>query len=408
MENSSKASLQGLEIAKQDEQGNSIRRINCLPGRITVLRSVRPMEAKLYEEVLSGQVAAKSFQITFRGVPFQPKEAIVVGAGADFLSTDGSVMEFLASIGANRSQQNKIISRCGLEGMERANCIDLSKAQQRALRLFSIPASPDKAAVLIDPFLNLPSAIVEAAASDLIEYVSTTQALIVVPRLTVRPEAWIENEYISRAQLERPRSATVGFGSDAISREELLAQMNLTPTGARPSKVLGVDLTAVDLGDRKRSAPHILRLFGIVVIGGATLFLGRAAYDNFWKTPSQPIQNSQISPIQPQEAAEVEERESSHTYPSEISEAVTAAFMKPDELLRNNLKAFAPAEVINQRGAPQRGVEPQEQPQAAIEAPNYEADQLSPDEMAERRKQIYERFMEAINKARATQGNGIE
>jgi hypothetical protein len=402
MSEKKKVPLQGLEIAKLDDTGNASRRINCLPGRITVLRSVRPMEAKLYEEALSGQHHATNFQILFQGQPFVPSEATVVGAGNDFSQTDGTVTDFITKSGANSEARKRILDTVGLEGMEQANCCDLSKAQQRAIRLLTVPLSPQKPAILVDPFNHLPKPLLEIIAKELVEYVSTELALIVVPKLVIKPDAWIENEYVSRAQLERPRQATVGFGSDAISRDELLEQMKKEGIPRRNSQVLGVDLTAVDLGDRKKGSRHVARLFVLAVALGGALIFGSSLLDKP-KTPQQTaVQTSVITPpIQAEEQSE--EADSYKAYPTEVTESVMAAFMRPDEILKQNSQAFAPVKAADSELQEQSSEPTQRYEQNNGAMSDTPPSEESQEEMAERRRQIYERFMEAINRARAAQ-----
>ena len=403
MVSDAKRAILGLEIAKLDESGNTLRRINCLPGRITVLRSVRPMEAKLYEEALTGQPTSAKFNAVFQGAPYDPTSATIVGVGNDFGPEDGDVLSYLISQGATRQNLSGVLKNLELDGLETAKCIDLGKSQQRALRLYAATLNPQKPVILVDPFNHLPKNLIESSANAIVDFVSANMGLVVVPRLGVKPDAWVENEYVSRAQLERPRSATVGFGSDALSRDELLAAMKKSDTPARGSKILGVDLTAVDIGDRKSSPMQIIKLFSLAVLIAGIWYLGSSAQrpSSLPKVPVASLDQPQAQPFEELEVAE----NGTGAYPTEISEAVIAAYMSPDEVIRKNTQAFEQ----NNHPPPPSQTRSSEQTPVTNEQQTYqETDPTSDEELAERRRQIYERFMEAINRARTAQQDSQE
>jgi hypothetical protein len=67
--------------------------------------------------------------------------------------------------------------------------------------------------VLNDPFENISGKWRERAAELLAELAQTRNALIIIPSLSYRPEAWISNQCVERIEVGQTSQKTIGFGS---------------------------------------------------------------------------------------------------------------------------------------------------------------------------------------------------
>jgi hypothetical protein len=100
---------------------------------------------------------------------------------------------------------------------------------------------------LNDPFLEFPTHALELFADCWVRLAVKQQIVVIVTRLSERPECWIENDFIARIQLERPRQATIGYGGGETTgpspyeikkmRAAMLAEKGTLTEVARPSLI---------------------------------------------------------------------------------------------------------------------------------------------------------------------------
>lgn len=384
----SEAASEGLEIHKLDEHGAVARRINCLPGRITVLRSVHASESEMYEQALLGRQSTGRFTVLFRGAPYVAGKHNIIGAAPDFVHGDAkTVSQFLLACGAPEAGLERLLLDYALGGLSQAACAALGPAQQRALRLIAIPYVSDKVHVLVDPFEPLPEELREKFGRYISDFVAKKNGIVVVPRLNSRPEAWVENEFISRVQLERPRTKTVGFGSDAVSRAELLAHM-------RASDALNQPVPANPRPTLQRS---IWALAGVVTC----LALTGVVYFRDYQRSAITISEVQKLPEQAAASVSVSNEVSAPRYPAAIQEAVLKAFLHPDEVLQGQLASTAQISTQNLQATFYNLA-----PAAQTETNSETSQDESQGDIEARREEIRQRFLEAIARASNSQSDG--
>ncbi|MBX7144544.1 MAG: hypothetical protein K1X79_08855 [Oligoflexia bacterium] len=388
----------GLEIHKLDEKGTVARRINCLPGRITVLRSVHPTESEMYQQALLGKPSAGRFTILFRGAPYIPGRHNLIGDSPDFITGDKkTVFQYLSASGVAENTIEKLLLEFSLGGLSQAACADLGPGQQRVLRLLAVAQNPEVVHVLVEPFAPLSEELREKVAMYLSDFVAKRAGIVVVTSLTVRPDAWIENEYISRAQLERPRTKTVGFGSDALNREELLAHMRQSEALSSP-----VASGKVLLSPPKQHASTWVAMSAVSI---CLALIGFVCYDKFASRPDSIAISSTSTPITAAALvkpapAEVE-AQVSH-YPATVQEAVLKAFLRPDEVLQGQMLASVQIPTQNLRASFEQPI--QQDSNQELGAVQEE----SQDDLEARREEIRQRFLEAIARASREQQQGTE
>ena len=214
-----------LEIRRLGTQGETLRRIRCLPGRITVFRSFIEQELDLYTRVILGDAPGARFTVLVEDAPFERSENIFIGFRETFDQDTRTISQFLIE---NRMNP-KVISACllkfGLGGCEDKPLEELDEGEAETVRIVGATRQPGKILILRDPLSCVREKWREPLAQMLLDHVARRNSTVVVVRLSYRPECWIENEYISRVQLEGPRKATIGFGGTAGSDLEVLERV---------------------------------------------------------------------------------------------------------------------------------------------------------------------------------------
>ena len=102
----------------------------------------------------------------------------------------------------------------GLGGLSNAPCRDLLPREWRMLRQVAslVGESSREVFFLHDPFFEFSESDRETFAAAWARFAWEKKKIVIVTKLSERPESWIENDFIARIQLERPRQATIGFG----------------------------------------------------------------------------------------------------------------------------------------------------------------------------------------------------
>ena len=212
-----------LEIVRRTANGDVYRRITCLAGRVTVFRARESSDIELYQNVLRCPEQDSRFSVLIDSRPFSPQDSIFTGCENDLLAESScSIWEYLKSSGLPGDQIPVRLAEVGLDSIAGVNCQELTPEQRRVVVLIGLSCISDKIIILDDPFLGIPSAHTEVLARRLADSVWRNRIIVVVTRLTARPESWVENEHITRVQLERPRERTIGFGGGELSSTEFI------------------------------------------------------------------------------------------------------------------------------------------------------------------------------------------
>lgn len=208
--------LEQLEIIRIAEDGSSVRRILCVASRVNVLRSQSEDTLSLYERVLRGQEQNERFTVLLDDRSFLPQEHHFIGfgesLGAVALQTVRQLLE-----GANISSEEiePLLFRHGLGGCGNNTCGSLDLPQQKVVRSLVAMKSGSSVLVVREPFSGLLPKWKEHFAESLIDYARKESAIVIIPRLTERPDCWLDNPYVARLQIEQPRRKTIGFSAVA-------------------------------------------------------------------------------------------------------------------------------------------------------------------------------------------------
>ncbi len=231
-----------FEIFRIGSDGEIHRHLICLGGRVSVFRANREALLEEFRVALQGRFPVAQFRIVLDGKKFQSADHVLIGFGERFERADeGNLRDYLETNGMGDVDIDYSLKCYGLEGLESAPLSTLSETQQRILRLISATTkASERVIILNDPFENLTSELREDLSSRVADFAYRTSAIVIVTRLTDRPESWIDNPIISRVQLERPRRETIGAGGGGIDpdiqqlRQQIAAQGNRELTRPAP------------------------------------------------------------------------------------------------------------------------------------------------------------------------------
>ncbi len=419
-----------LEILRFSQNGEVLRRLVCLAGRVSVFRSRMQNNLTLYRDAICGKPTSARFSLLLDGSTFQPGDHNYIGFGESFSRENcPSVREYLTEAGLSREDLEPTLANFGLGGLASASSADLSPAQQTMLRMLAASCMPNKLLICNNPFQHLPEPWHDSLAQRLTNFAWRKRAIVVVTELTVRPETWIENEFIARLSLEPPRKATIGFGGSESMSADLVAnirrqvkefdesnapaksqQVPLANSGStEPSKAQAGALRSIKdffisaLSKRGRAQ---YRLAGLIIV----TFLMAAEVVILTSGPSRPDPGPAPEPTKlasvnvshsPQRNSD-EPSSVIDAYPAGVKEAVLRAFNSPEDVIR------ARAEAASRRSAAIRKKEQAAQPtpQVVYQPPprptpqsvETEAPDLSEEEA--RRRERRKAFLEAIRRSR--------
>ncbi|MFN8391955.1 MAG: hypothetical protein U0136_16820 [Bdellovibrionota bacterium] len=453
--------FQKLEITRLNDQSEIKRRIVCLAGRINVFRARDESELAVFADALSGKPTAERFSILLDGQTFDPKQHLYIGFDPLPLQSETrSVAEYMRGKGASDSALEGLLLGAGLGGLARATCAELGDVQQQLLQLLGATFGSDQVIFMNDPFVHIAEQWREPLAEKFAEAVWTNQTIIVVVRLNVRPECWIDNPYIARLQLEKPRERTIGFGGGELSSADLVASLRehlkqtdsavsplplatapkLPASGQlvrRAQKPVGV-LTAVP---KKQRPPFISQKHALFGLGGLCFALllviltgsPRAREESVRFDPVRPsrppaatapaapsgpatvVTGDRAAPAAPVRPADLRpETKSLDAYPVEVRNVVLKAFHNPKEQL-NELPSFPqkPASASPPTPVPPTGSFVAPPPPAPTEdrsagVPLYEPQtimegQPDSDQLEAQRQLLRQHFLEAVARAREHQ-----
>jgi len=193
--------------------GELLNVATCHAGRISVLRASTPSDLRPYQRALAGSSAKDNLEILCDGAEFQPDQHTLIGFGEPSPTVGLTVKEFLKSRGMSELAIGSQLISFGLEDIAEKRCAELTLDQESRLRLLAATSDPDKVLVLNDPFDNIAGKWRERVADALADFASTRNALIIIPSLSYRPDAWIENKAIERIEVGQTAQRTIGFGS---------------------------------------------------------------------------------------------------------------------------------------------------------------------------------------------------
>lgn len=396
--------FQELEIVRYSASGEVVRRIRALAGRITVLRAAEDAVLDGYRAALRSATSSPHFSCSLDGKPFQVAEHIYIGAVVDgAFKTDGAVRDCLRSAGMTEADIEPCLIAHGLGGLSSKNCAELSPGQRIILGLLAATNLPNRVIILEDPFAHIDPQWREKLAERLTSFVKDRRGIVVVTRLDHRPQAWVENEYIARIQVERPRQATVGFGGQDSATTQLVE--NVRAEHRARSGVFGQGVvpsgTAYSFGSatgkrwsaagRAGLGVGVILLWMFVMDPGSPLYQVRT-------NESAPIVRATVKDSSP---APARPKVVLDTFPIEIKEAVLLSFSNPEAAVRSGFNPVFPSgaavpTMIEDSAPSFDGVDHN----AVVEQPDYsngrEIAAFDAMEQERRREEVRQRFLESL------------
>jgi hypothetical protein len=394
---------------------------------VTVFRARDENELQNYALALQGKKTRQRFSLLLDDVAFNPEQHNFVGFGEEVNSWgQGTVSEALASVDYRPEELGAILLSVGLGGLASTNLIELNAQQAHILRLLVAFGEPNKVLVVNDPFELIPSEWRDVLAEMFLDFAWKKQGIVIVTKLSYRPPSWIENEIISRIQLEKPRQATIGFGGaseEAMLIQKLRAEFkasDVAPTQPQPGLSAAVPRPRRNWEEYLISRTAILSYCAVICLCLGLISWGMgsvASVDNGRRSISialiQPPLDSkgggsdkeakrsdEIRSALDQESKTVAKSSAINPldrYPQNIKDAVIESFERPEEVIQSwyrsaKLKPSAP-----------RPVAVVATKDDSFDAEDYSSNQEDSDEdeseLEARREEIRKKFLEAIQAA---------
>jgi len=214
-----------LQLKLLSNSGELLNVVNCLAGKISVLRASVPSDLRPYQRALAGSPGKENLVVTCDGNEYRAEDHIVIGFGEPSPAAGLSVREFLAKNRVHDSAADALLLQIGLEAVADKKCADLSADQEARLRLITATTDPERAIVLNDPFENISGQWRERAADLLASFARSRKALIVIPALSYRPESWIDNQSVERIEVGQTSQRTIGFGAAGSQANALINEI---------------------------------------------------------------------------------------------------------------------------------------------------------------------------------------
>jgi hypothetical protein len=247
-----------LQLKLISNSGELLSVVNCLAGKISVLRASVPSDLRPYQRALSGSPGKDNLVVTCDGNEYRAENHVIMGFGEPSPTAGMSVREFLAKSDVHDSAADALLLQIGLENVSEKKCSDLSADQEARLRLLAATTDPERMLILNDPFENISGQWRERAADLLATFARTRKALIVIPSLSYRPESWIDNQSVERIEVGQTTQRTIGFGAAGSQSNALINEIRdrvrqehpqATPTSERATlatAALGGVVTSTD------------------------------------------------------------------------------------------------------------------------------------------------------------------
>jgi|GEM_PF-6658248 len=417
---------QELEIILFNKGGDVRRRVRALAGRITVLRAVEENLLNSYRDALLGIKQEARFSVLVDNKAFTSSQHNFIGEKLNGHFALGDSVEFcLINAGFAATDIDRCLGEYGLGGLAANKCEELTTAQLIALGILAATEDPNRIIFLDDPFTHVSEKWRECLAERLTKFVKEKRGLVIVTRLQQRPNSWVENEYVARIQLERPRQATIGFGGQDPSTEELLNKVR-AEYEAKPTALLAPlngDIVVQQFAApsnhnvASRGRPHsLLAMTAALCVATVVSAIGAAWFVNiFGATPKLEISKEKDSFLnfedtqaetallnpnsqQSMQVVKLDHKPLLDGFPIGIKEAVLLSFENPEAALRQGFAAasyasHSPAHIIEQQSSP---IDQRWSNEAESQIGLAPTSDTSESNMEERREDIRRRFLEAI------------
>ncbi len=267
-----------LEISRFSQSGEKLRTIRCVSGRVTVFRARSEDELQTYRLAIEGKQPEQEFTLSIDEKPFNPKEHFFIGFGArDESPPNKSVHDYLLSWNVPAENIQAALSKMLLEGLATKRCSELSPSEWRMIRQVACFENPTdrKVFFLNDPFLEFTPSSLDLFADSWIKLAWKQKKIVIVTRLSERPECWLENDFIARIQLEKSRQATIGFGGGETSGPSAYEIKKIRAAMAETGSLTEVKKTSLLSTIIQTPKYAAIATFVAAIVIGSLLFLGR-------------------------------------------------------------------------------------------------------------------------------------
>jgi hypothetical protein len=320
-----------LIIKKISSSGALLEEITCLSGCVNVFRSTQPEKLESYEKALFDVSSASQFEIELDNVKINPIEGVAcVGVGTFKARQGSNVKQILINAGYKGSAIDSLVATYELTSILDKKGEQLNEEELRKVELLVAAKQKSKILFVKDPFAPLSPSSRDTFAKLITASAVSDNKIVVVSRLSERPESWVGNVAIARIDLTLNRQATIGFDPRLIERirSEVLEQAPQQKDNVVAFK---------KLSPRTRLSYHLIAGTCIVVVLGT---LGSALGGAYWKKntpetevvslpPPPPVPVAEVAPPVPQEEPEVV---ALSLYSPEIGQSIRSAFMEEDEI----------------------------------------------------------------------------
>lgn len=319
-----------LIIKKISSTSALLEEITCLSGCVNVFRSKQPEKLESYEKALFDVSSASQFEIELDNVRINPIDGVAcVGVGTFKARQGSNVKQILINAGYKGSAIESLVATYELASMLDKKGEQLNEEELRKLELLVAAKQKSKILFVKDPFAPLSPSSRDTFAKLITASAVSDNKIVVVSRLSERPESWVGNVAIARIDLDLNRQATIGFDPRLIERirSEVLEQ-----APQQQDNVIAIK----KLSPRTRLSYHLIAGTCIVVVLGT---LGSAIGGAYWKIPKPvtqvvsppqpPIEIAEVATPAPQEEPEVV---ALSLYTPEIGQSIRSAFMEEDDI----------------------------------------------------------------------------
>ncbi|HMO01969.1 MAG TPA: hypothetical protein PKD37_01375 [Oligoflexia bacterium] len=219
--------LHKLQLKLVSARGELLNCVNCFASQISVLRAEIASDLKPYERALAGKPGAEKFIIELDGEPYKPEEQVLIGFGENFIASQQSIADYLKSANCPDAAIESLLITFGIEQRSNLPCANLTRSDERKLRLLAASYSKHKVIVLNDPFEPISVESKEKFAELMLNSVRSRNQIIVVVNLSYRPSCWIDAKGITRIQVGESLQKTVGFGSNNVALKAIIEEVRV-------------------------------------------------------------------------------------------------------------------------------------------------------------------------------------
>ena len=205
-----------LTIQRVLSDGAIAKTITCRSGRIAVLRGHAPEKLFDYEQALRGQFEdERAFRISFDGKVYNPQEHLFVGFENLRFQSEMTTSQLLAHFGLSEEQVKTSLLAHGLSQIADMPLSRLTNEEAHCVALLKASYEVHPLTVMNDPFIPIPESSREMFAQTIANGVWKNKTIVIVTSLSWRPDHWIDNDLITRVQVDQTqRRATVGIGAE--------------------------------------------------------------------------------------------------------------------------------------------------------------------------------------------------